>query len=52
MSAKGLFDQSAGSLRRGEAEVELGGELKLGGGDNPIKLTVTYKHRLELEQKP
>lgn len=52
MSGKSQFDAKAGRVRRGDADVELGGELKLGLGNDPIALKVTYKHRLELEQKP
>lgn len=47
-----LFDAKAGVVRKGEADVELAGDLKLGGGDNPIELKVSYKHRFELERKP
>jgi hypothetical protein len=52
ISGKAIFDPMAGSVRQGTADVELGGELELTLGNSPLKLTVAYKHRLELEQKP
>jgi len=48
---KVYFDAEAGSVRKGEMQMELAGELKLGDGDNPGVLKITYQHQLELEAK-
>lgn len=52
MSSKVLFDPKAGIVRRSDAEVELGGDLKLNLNGNAIDVKVSYRHRLELELKP
>lgn len=45
------FDPKAGSVRSSEVQAEMSGELKLGPGDNPAVLKVTFQHTLELEAK-
>lgn len=47
-----LFDSKSGMVRKGEAQIDFAGDLKLGIGEQPLVLKTGFKNKLELEAKP
>jgi hypothetical protein len=47
-----LFDARSGMARKGEAQIDFAGDLKLGLGEQPVVLKTGFTNKLELEAKP
>jgi hypothetical protein len=45
------FDPRTASVPKGEAQADFGGDLKLGLGDSPVDLKVTFQETLDLEAR-
>jgi hypothetical protein len=52
LAGKVLFDPKAGAVQHGATQLDFGGDVRWGNGDNAVKFRVDFKHTLELEQKP
>jgi hypothetical protein len=52
LAGKVRFDPKAGAVQHGETQLDFGGDVRWGTGDNPVKFHVEFKHTLELELKP
>jgi len=46
------FDPKAGAVQNSEIQIEMSGDLKIGGGEKPAAFKVSFQHALELERKP
>jgi hypothetical protein len=52
MEGKHLIDAKTGRLQSSEVRIDLQGDFKFGGGDNPGKMKVNYEYTLGLTAKP
>jgi hypothetical protein len=52
LAGKVRFDPKGGTVQHGETQLDFGGDVRWGVGENAVKFRVDFKHTLELEAKP